>query len=130
MRRGVEPTDQPRVLGERSGFTRQLRENGLCHILGTMSIAIGLAQRGTIDEIEVAPFQFNERFLRTICGIATEQFGVICLIHHVYRISCPPLAKPNKESRLGRSPSLDSRPNIGIYWTARSRILRMPHRAG
>jgi hypothetical protein len=74
----VQPRGQDGVSGEGGRFPCHIREDHLGYFLGTVVVSVHLPKRSRIDEIDMAPDQFRERGLGTVCGVAAEKFCVIC----------------------------------------------------
>src|SRR5215472_5986865 len=78
---GVKPARQGRAVFKCAGFAGEIAEYGLRHILSEMRVAIHLAERRRINEIEMPPDQFSEGFFRTGLAVTPEQFAIGCHTH-------------------------------------------------
>lgn len=78
-RGAMEPAGEYDIFRESRGFVREIGENELRDVLGAMRVAAGLAQRGGINERDVARDEFAERGFGTVGGKATQELAVVGL---------------------------------------------------
>lgn len=95
----VQPAGEHDFFREGRGFARQVRENELGDVLGKLGIAIGLAERGRIDQCHVARNEFAEGCLGMFTDEAVQELSVISHFPHIQ----PQKAKSGQKKLAQRS---------------------------
>ena len=69
----MQPAAEPTFASEFAGVLRKADEDGLRDILGKQGVALDDAQRGGIDEVDVARDQFTKGCFRAVLDILRQQ---------------------------------------------------------
>ena len=80
LRGAMQPAGQHRAVGELTRVFRESDEDTLRHVLGEVRITHH-AQRGRIDEIDVAPHEFREGGLGPPFGVLSQKLLVVQTVH-------------------------------------------------
>jgi hypothetical protein len=74
----MKPTAEQGVLGKRSGGAGEVCKHNLGDILSQMCISTDQAERGAIDQADIAPDQFPESWFGAVLDVFGEQCLAVC----------------------------------------------------
>src|SRR6266550_4218843 len=104
----MKPTAEQGVLGKRSGGAGEVCKHNLGDILSQMCISTDQAERGAIDQADIAPDQFPESRLGAVLDVFGEQCLAVC--HLQFSSKNPPTIKSRQKFYKSWKPFEDLEP--------------------